>query len=87
MLNTKWIATAMVALTLSLAGTSPALGQDDGKVRKDLETVLALKGKPCGAIVDLRRQGENDYLVTCRDGSRYRIFISEGDQVVVEERD
>jgi hypothetical protein len=36
--------------------------------------------------VELQRQAENDYLVTCKDGSRYRIFIDAQDHVVVEDR-
>lgn len=76
----------LLALLLWAAVPASTLAQEDAQVRKDLETVLALKGKPCGTIVELRRQAENDYLVSCKDGHRYRIFIAGGDRVVIEER-
>jgi hypothetical protein len=79
----------LIYLAMALLAGTPgaALAQDDdATVRKDLNTVLALRGKPCGEIVELQRQAENDYLVTCKDGSRYRIFINAQDSVVVEDR-
>lgn len=86
MLNTRSSTAALLALALTIAPPVFAQAQDDAQVRKDLATVLALKGKPCGEIVELQRQGENDYLVTCQDGNRYRIFVGEDDRVIVEER-
>lgn len=78
-----------IVLAIALFAGNPGAAQaqdDDATVRKDLYTVLALRGKPCGEIVELQRQAENDYLVTCKDGSRYRIFIDAQDHVVVEDR-
>lgn len=78
-----------IVLAIALLAGNPvaALAQDDdATARKDLYAVLALRGKPCGEIVVLQRQAENDYLVTCKDGSRYRVFINAQDRVVVEDR-
>lgn len=77
---------ALLALALTITPPALAQAQDDAQVRKDLATVLALKGKPCGEIVTLERQAENDYLVSCQDGHRYRIFIGADDRVIIEER-
>lgn len=87
MLNKRTTTAALLALTLTIAPPAFAQAQDDAQVRKDLTTVLALKGKPCGEIVALQRLGESDYLVTCQDGQRYRIFIGADDRVIIEERD
>jgi len=76
------------ALVLAL-GSGIAVAQQPGgdvPVPDDLLAVLTLRGKPCGRVVDYQRQGDADYLVTCADGHRYRVFVGPGDQVVVEER-
>lgn len=87
MLNIRNSTAALLALTLTIAPPAFAQAQDDAQVRKDLATVLTLKGKPCGEIIALQRQGESDYLVTCQDGHRYRIYIGADDRVIIEERD
>ena len=57
----------------------------DEEVKKDLKTVLALKGKSCDEIAALKNQGENDYLVTCSNGKRYHVVIDANNRVVVED--
>lgn len=77
-----WSMTAMATAALALA--APAGAQDgDAQVRKDLGTVIALQGKPCGQVTEARRNAENDYNVTCESGERYRVRI-DGDRVLVE---
>ncbi len=74
-------------LVLSISLPDSALAQDhDAEVKKDLKTVLALKGKSCDEITSIKTQGENDYLVTCKNGKRYRIRIDANDRVLVEDR-
>jgi len=68
-------ATTLLALA---AGAEPA-------VPADLLAVLTLKHKPCGSITSHERKGEHDYLVTCSDGHRYRVFI-DGDRVKIEDK-
>lgn len=78
-----------LTLLLAIACTLPTMTwaqEDDVTVKKDLFALLALKGKPCGEITQLQKQGENDYLVTCKNGSRYRIYIDAQDRVQVEDR-
>ena len=77
----------LLLLSLAIGNSSDAIAQDsDAKVKKDLKTVLALQGKTCNDIDRLESLGENDYLVTCKDGNRYRIWIDADDRVIVEDR-
>jgi len=74
----------LLSFSIGLPGQLQAQ-EDDAKVRKDLKTVLALKGKSCDEIANIRNQGENDYLVTCNNGKRYRIRIDANERVIVED--
>lgn len=75
----------ILCLALGIPGIAMAQ-ENDAKVKKDLKTVLALQGKTCNEITGLENLGENDYLVTCKDGNRYRIRVNEDDRVVIEEQ-
>jgi len=75
---------AAILLTIAL-GARPAQAADDPAVLKDLTAVIALHGQPCGQVVSATKQGDNDYIATCKDGSRYRVFINEG-RVVVQKQ-
>ena len=55
-------------------------------VPEDLFSVLALRGKPCAKVVQHERRGENDYLVSCESGHRYRVYVNAEGRVVVEDR-
>ena len=72
----------LLAITL-VARPSPAA--EDPAVLKDLTAVIALQGQPCGQVVSAARQGDNDYIASCQDGNRYRVFVKEG-RVVVEKQ-
>jgi len=75
-----------IALVVSAAfAAAAALAADDPKQRQDLTAVIALHGKPCGEVVSYVVQGENDFLATCKDGNRYRVYVKDG-RVVVEKR-
>jgi hypothetical protein len=62
-----------------------AIAQDVG-VLKDLTAVIALNGQACGEVVSAVRQGDSDYLASCKDGSRYRVFTNGQGRVVVEKQ-
>ena len=66
----------IVAMTMLFAG--PSLAAEDPSVLKDLTAVIALQGPPCGQVVSVVRQGENDYIASCQDGHRYRVFVKIG---------
>ena len=61
-----------------------AVAQDDAAQRKDLTAVIALQGKPCGEVVKVETKGKDDYVATCKDGNRYRVYVNAQGRVVVE---
>ncbi len=63
----------------------PSFAADDAAVRKDLAAVIALHGLPCGEVTQAERKGDNDYVATCKDGSKYRVYTKDG-RVVVEKQ-
>ena len=69
-----------VVLTMLSAG--PSLAADDASVLKDLTAVIALQALPCSQVVSVVRQGESDYVASCRDGNRYRVFVNSEGRVV-----
>ena len=77
-------AATLVALASAPAG--PAFAQEDPKTGKDLATVIALQGKPCGGVTDYDRRAENDYIVSCESGDRYRVYVNASNRVVVEKQ-
>ena len=70
---------------LAVFAVGPAVAADDPAVLKDLTAVIALQGLPCGNVVSTTKQGENDYVVSCQDGSRYHVFVKDG-RVVVQKQ-
>jgi hypothetical protein len=64
----------------------PAVAQESPAVLKDLTAVIALQGLPCGQVVGASKQGENDYIASCQDGSRYRVFTNAQGRVVVQKQ-
>jgi hypothetical protein len=75
--------TILVLLATAIATT--ALAANDPKQREDLAAVIALNGKPCGEVTSYVVQAENDYVATCKDGNRYRVYVKDG-RVTVEKK-
>jgi hypothetical protein len=76
---------AALAFAVPAAAAEGDANSGGDRIARDLFSVLALRGKPCGRVVETQKQAEQDYLVRCEDGHRYRIRI-EGDRVVIEAR-
>lgn len=76
----------LMVLAMMLPAASPSFAQDDAELRKDLTSVIALLGLPCGQVVSVTRLGENDNLALCKDGNRYRVYINEQGRVVAEKQ-
>lgn len=74
----------MLALAAFFAG--PAWAENDAALAKDLTAVITLLGLPCGQVVSVKRQGENDNIATCKDGNRYRVFLNAEGRVVAEKQ-
>ena len=70
--------------TIALVASS-ARAQEDPAVLRDLTAVIALQGQPCGQVVSAAKQGDNDYIASCQDGNRYRVFVRDG-RVVVQKQ-
>jgi hypothetical protein len=79
----KGWALAGVAAVL-MAG--PAVAQESAAVLKDLTAVIALQGMPCGQVVGASKQGDSDYIASCQDGNRYRVFTNAQGRVVVQKQ-
>ncbi len=78
--------TRIAALAAFAAAASAALAADnDPKQKQDLTAVIALQGKPCGEVVSYVAQGDNDFVATCKDGNRYRVYVKDG-RVLVEKK-
>ncbi len=75
----------IIFMALALV-SGPLMAQSDAELRKDLTSVIALLGLPCGEVVKVTRLGENDNLAVCKDGNRYQVFINEQGRVVAEKR-
>jgi hypothetical protein len=79
-----------VALAHSLVAAAifavPSFAGDDEAVKRDLTAVIALHGLPCGQVVAVKLQGENDYAASCKDGNKYRVYLNAEGRVVVEKQ-
>ena len=64
----------------------PASAAEDAALLKDLTSVIALLGLPCGQVVSATRLKDNDHVATCRDGNRYRVFINAEGKVVAQKQ-
>ena len=76
--------TLVVLLTTFCA--APSRAADDAALLKDLTSVIALLGLPCGQVVSATRLKDNDHIATCRDGNRYRVFINAEGRVVAQKQ-
>jgi hypothetical protein len=74
-----------ILVLLAATMAAGAFAAADPKQREDLAAVIALNGKPCGEVTSYVVQAENDYVATCKDGNRYRVFVKEG-RVTVEKK-
>jgi hypothetical protein len=61
-----------------------SLAADDEALKKDLTAVIALQGLPCGQVITVKTQAENDFAVTCKDENKYHVFLNDKGRVVVE---
>jgi len=79
----------VITMTTTLCA-GPSLAKDPANnevpVAKDLTAVIALQGLPCGNVVGVKQQGENDYIATCEDGNRYRVFVNADGRVIAEKQ-
>jgi hypothetical protein len=77
-----WALAGVAAMLMA----GPAVAQESAAVLKDLTAVIALQGLPCGQVVGATKQGESDYIASCQDGNRYRVFTNAQGRVVVHKQ-
>lgn len=80
--------TAQVSQALLVAAffAVPSFAAEDAALKKDMTSVIALQGLPCGQVVAVKVNGENDYTCSCKDGNRYRVYMNAAGRVVVEKQ-
>jgi hypothetical protein len=71
---------------LAVFGAVPARAADDAALLKDMTSVIALLGLPCGQVVSATRLKDNDHIATCKDGNRYRVFVNAEGRVVAQKQ-
>ena len=59
---------------------------DEDPALKDLTSVIALLGLPCGQVVSATLVKENDHIATCKDGNRYHVHLDATGRVVAEKQ-
>jgi hypothetical protein len=79
----RWFAQALVVAAIVAVPVS-GQEQDDEALKKDLTAVIALHGLPCGQVVAVKVQGDNDYAASCKDGNKYHVYLNAAGRVVVE---
>lgn len=84
MITPARISALILPLAALFAGPSPAA--EDPALLKDLTSVIALLGLPCGQVVSAKRQGDNDHIASCKNGSRYRVFVNADGRVVAQKQ-
>ena len=48
--------------------------------------MITLQGLPCGEVINVATQAENDHLASCKDGNRYHVFLNAQGRVIVEKQ-
>ncbi|MEY2897837.1 MAG: hypothetical protein RL669_2106 [Pseudomonadota bacterium] len=84
-MNTRGLSTLSIALSTMLLAM-PSSAADDVALLKDLTSVIALLGLPCGKVVSAKPLKDNDHIATCQDGHRYRVFVNAEGRVVAEKQ-
>jgi hypothetical protein len=85
MLNDR-ASTWILATLLTALSSVPARAAEDAALLRDLTSVIALLGLPCGQVVSAKRLKDDDHVATCGDGNRYRVFINAQGKVVAQKQ-
>jgi len=75
----------LLAVALTFA-TGAAIAAGNASVAKDLTNTLSLLGLPCGRVVHVVQRGEKDYIATCQNKNRYRVYVNAQGRVVAQKR-
>lgn len=84
-MNTSARASALL-LALAALIAVPATAAEDAALLKDLTSVIALLGLPCGKVVSAQKKGDNDHIAACSNGMRYRVYVNAQGRVVAQKQ-
>jgi hypothetical protein len=76
--------TALALAGAIVLGHTIIVSAADSDIGKDLGATIALQGMPCDKVVDAKRNGDSDYVATCKNGNRYHVFVDSNGRVVVQ---
>ena len=82
-MSTRLTAWVVIVVMTALFAISAARAAESTPLLKDLTAVIALHGQSCGQVVSAVRRSESDYLASCEDGKRYRVFTNASGRVIV----
>ena len=84
-MNTRTVILAQSLFVAALFAV-PSFADEEEALKKDLTAVIALQGLPCGQVVAVTVQADDDYAVVCKDENMYRVYLNAEGRVVVEKR-
>ena len=84
-MNTRTAVLAQSLFVAAFVAVQSAV-PDEEALKKDLTAVIALQGLPCGQVIAVTVQAENDYAASCKDGNKYRVYLNAAGRVVVEKQ-
>ena len=84
-MNKLTVALAQSLLVATLFAVQSS-SEEEEALKKDLTAVIALHGLPCGRVIAVKVQAENDYAASCQDANRYRVYLTAEGRVVVEKQ-
>lgn len=82
----KHIKNRALIFVMSILFAAHVVAAEDAALLKDLTSVIALLGLPCGQVVSAKQLKENDNVATCKDGNRYRVFVNAEGRVVAQKQ-
>ena len=85
-MRTRTIVSAHSLLLVACLAVPAFAQQDEAALKKDLTSVIALQGQPCGEVVAVTVRGPKDYAASCKDGNKYRVYENDKGRVLVEKQ-
>jgi hypothetical protein len=80
MRSTTAVSSVVILVAVGSAGATAASGISSAL---DLKATIVLNGQSCDQVVDVKRNADSDYVVSCKDGNRYHVFVDTRGRVVV----
>ena len=82
----KWRTIAVLMAATTLGCSARLRAAESPSLAKDLTSVIALLGLPCGQVVSVVHNSDNDNVATCKDGHRYHVFVNADGRVVAQKQ-